>query len=103
MRKVPVVRVDWIDIQAHGSEWKDWSDVAKMTTAKCMTVGFLVAEDEHQVKIVGSVVEGAQVGDVTCIPKGCIVKTLKLEQVQVDLPPARTRKKKEPIARGLRK
>lgn len=94
MRKVPVVRVDWIDIQAHGSEWKDWSEVAKMTTAKCMTVGFLVHEDEHQVKVVGSVVEGAQVGDVTCIPKGCIVEMHKWEEVGVDLPLSRRRRKK---------
>jgi hypothetical protein len=95
MRKVKVVRVDWIDIQAHGSEWQDWADVAKMTTAKCVTIGLLAYEDENLVKVVGSVVEGAQVGDVTCIPQGCISEMHVLEEISVDLPnPKRKRKPK---------
>lgn len=81
MKFKPVV-VIWRDITTN-SGWitQDQVDSFVMDDEEniCYQAGFLYEEDENQITLLNSFFKGQDLlGDVTKIPKGCIIEIIKL-------------------------
>ena len=64
----PIVKITWIDAQADAG-WEK----PKVDLAKCVTVGFLVAEDEEGICVAGTVSDN-MCNNVISIPKRWIIQ-----------------------------
>jgi len=80
---VPLVWIEWEDSGQAIPQWQWLDNLEAPTATKCITVGFLVLDDE-QVKAVavslgdGNDPETAQVSGVVTIPSRCIVQMERL-------------------------
>jgi hypothetical protein len=72
----PIVKITWIDAQADAG-WEK----PKVDLAKCVTVGFLVAEDEEGICVAGTVSDN-MCNNVISIPKRWIIQE-ELEEKNV--------------------
>ena len=64
----PIVKITWIDAQADAG-WEK----PKVDLAKCVTVGFLVAEDDEGICVAGTVSD-SMCNNVISIPKRWIIQ-----------------------------
>ena len=64
----PIVKITWIDAQADAG-WEK----PKVDLAKCVTVGFLVAEDDEGICVAGTVSDN-MCNNVISIPKRWIIQ-----------------------------
>lgn len=80
MKKYPIYRIEWDDIQSSGG-WYDKESLKDADVAKCESVGYLVYRDRMVVKI-ASIVEYEKTNDagyVHAIPRGCITKMERIK------------------------
>lgn len=78
--KYPLLYVRWLDACSIGKAgWKTLRKAKKNKPAVFETVGWLVKEDRHVIKLVSSIEHGGNLvdGDVV-IPKGWLLKRKKL-------------------------
>ena len=45
--KHPLVLIEWVDASRLTNGWMDWSDIPDPYQHRCVSVGFLVSENEH--------------------------------------------------------
>jgi len=78
------VIVKWRDITTSGLGWSEQNEVDDFVTdeneAIVYQVGFLYEEDEHQIVLIDSYFHGKSLwGNVTKIPKGCVLEIKKIK------------------------
>lgn len=77
----PRVRIHWRDIKSH-PEWISITDIEEQSTADCIDDGYLYKKTKQRVWIFSSYSknddESYDVGNVTCLPTGCILKIEKI-------------------------
>jgi len=82
MKTIPLVLVKWQDITSSHTGWINETDINKLKTATCYTVGWVMKEDDKNLYVVSALVEHdgdwSQSFD-TVIPKGVVdsIKTLR--------------------------
>jgi len=79
-----IVLVKWKDITTSGLGWVDQNEVDLFVTDDqegiVYQVGFLYEEDEHQIVLIDSYFHGKSLwGNVTKIPKGCVIEIKKIK------------------------
>jgi hypothetical protein len=68
--------VDWEDHTADGG----WIDKPEDINAEvCQSIGWLIAEDDKQIKIANAVTKDSGIGGVQVILKSCIVELYELD------------------------
>ncbi len=81
--QTPEVRlIEWIDSTGMAG-WQPSDEVLGLSVSTCVSVGFVVKEDETQVLLAASIDRMYEnVSDVTAIPKVCIVidRTLRASE-----------------------
>jgi hypothetical protein len=82
MTNEPVL-VKWRDITTSGLGWMEQEAVDDFVTdsdeAIVYQLGFLYEQDEHQIVLIDSYFHGKGMwGNVTKIPKGCVIEITKL-------------------------
>ena len=60
-----MVLVEWYDAAMSLKAWEDNVDVVL-----CQTVGFLVKEDERQIKVAATLTADGEVGGIFALPRG---------------------------------
>lgn len=75
-----IVEVQWNDSCALTEVWVSKRDLEEitLTTAECVTVGYVVQENEESISLAQSINDN-QFGKIFTIPKGCITEILELE------------------------
>ena len=43
----PLLLIEWVDASRLSNSWMDWADIPDPYPHRCVTVGFLVAENKH--------------------------------------------------------
>jgi hypothetical protein len=76
--KYPIVWIQWID----AATVNGWNRKESAVLQVCESVGFLLEEDKHSVKIAQNCSEGELYAEITVIPKAGIAKRLILESAQ---------------------
>jgi len=77
----PKVYVKWMDHYSHWNDWADIKDVQKhREDPACETLGFLVYEDENEVRISPTIDT-----ENHCRHVMCILKKLIVERVEFDI------------------
>ena len=75
MKKIPLVLIKWQDITSSHTGWINETDISKLKTATCYTVGWVMKEDDKNLYVISALVEHngewSQSFD-TVIPKGVI-------------------------------
>lgn len=64
---------EWQDITGIDSPWATESEVKELVPALIQTVGTIVHEDSDYITIAGSVGKDGELGNVSCIPRGCLI------------------------------
>ena len=90
----PIVKITWIDAQADAG-WEK----PKVDLAKCVTVGFLVAEDDEGICVAGTVSDN-MCNNVISIPKRWIIQEELEEKNET---PVSKSKGKKPTKVGQRR
>lgn len=79
-----LVMVDWVDSAQPCSEWRYMTDLPKLEAVRCLTVGWIVAEDNNVIMLVQSVGEvetqDTQVSGLMRIPVASVTKIVKLSE-----------------------
>jgi len=73
-----LVHVTWRDSCSPTWKWQDRDGIEMYGHATCFSVGWLLRDDKTDMVLAASY-GGEDVGDVTAIPKGCVVKVRKLK------------------------
>ena len=84
IKKVPMVRVTWLDARDTETGWLDIKDVMNAPLAKCQEVGWLIHNNKEKVIIMRSYSkdkEDITGGGAIAIPKGWVIK---IEYLSVD-------------------
>jgi len=80
MKTIPLVLIKWQDITSSHTGWIEQSDIDKLKTANCYSVGWVMKEDDKNLYVVSALVEHdgdwSQSFD-TVIPKG-VVDSIKI-------------------------
>lgn len=80
MKEIPLVLIKWQDITSSHTGWIEQSDIDKLKTANCYSVGWVMKEDAKNYYLVSALVEHdkqwSQSFD-TVIPKG-VVDSIKI-------------------------
>lgn len=66
-----LVEVEWEDSNSHGN-WGSKDEYAKLTTAQCRSVGYLLRSDRKEIHLVQSVDTKGKMADSISIPRGCV-------------------------------
>lgn len=70
----PLTIIEWEDSASlAGATWNTLEDVSKQVPLVCKSVGWIVSEDKHCVRLAAHI-SGDDVGGDLCIPKSSIVK-----------------------------
>ena len=81
MSKFPIVEVIWTDACASDNSWTPPDDLIEdNTVANCTTVGYLTKDTETEVQVIQSVC-GSEGGEAMSIPRGCVTKVRRLNEV----------------------
>ena len=78
LKKWDTVHIRWQDIVGEGPNWAEDKDDLK--PARCSTLGFILYNNKKSITVCGSRADD-HVSDRTVIPKGCIVRIIKLQPV----------------------
>jgi len=84
IKKVPMVRVTWLDARDTETGWLDIKDVMNAPLATCQEVGWLIHNNKEKVIIMRSYSkdkEDISGGGAIAIPKGWVIK---IEYLSVD-------------------
>lgn len=76
MRKFQLVRVRWLDSASHLG-WQSHAEDHEVSTVE--SIGWLVKESKEQLTITHSFSDNRDVMDALSIPRGCILKVMKLK------------------------
>ncbi|KKN01443.1 hypothetical protein LCGC14_1127690 [marine sediment metagenome] len=80
MKKVKktVIKITWRDCTSqHG--WYSQQEAIEIHLESIQTIGWLVEENEDVVIIGVSLAEDGKIGNITIIPRGCILKMVKVQ------------------------
>lgn len=77
MVKPDLVVVTWTDI-ASRADWMDQEEAEKCLPETCLTVGWIVAENEDTIVLADSATASGEWGGTTVIPKAVIQKKKKI-------------------------
>ena len=77
--KPDLVVVTWTDI-ASRADWMDQEEAEKCLPETCLTVGWIVAENEENIVLADSATASGDWGGTTVIPKSVIKKKKKIAQ-----------------------
>ena len=91
IRKLPLVRVLWVDACSGGS-WEPLAECRKKGVLNSQSVGYLTRNDKTCVQMVQSISENGTLSDSITIPRRCIVKVSILQH------PANKRKPKHAVS-----
>lgn len=69
--KLPLVLIGWLDTLVDNS-WIDYKDIEPPKPLQCITVGYLVGENDLGVLIASTVAIDGSINGSTTIPKGMI-------------------------------
>ena len=75
--KPDLLVVTWHDISSR-ADWQGLEEVQALRPEKCITVGWLVQQDDDQIIVADSVTESGEFGGTTVIPRAVIQKTKKI-------------------------
>ena len=67
------VLIEWLDTTSIQDAWCSPDEARELAPAVIRTVGTVIKVDEYSVTLAGSVGTEGELGDVNCIPHGCIV------------------------------
>lgn len=84
IKKVPMVRVTWLDARDTETGWLDIKDVMNAPLATCQEVGWLIYNNKEKVIIMRSYSkdkDDISGGGAIAIPKGWVIK---IEYLSVD-------------------
>ena len=65
--------IEWLDTTSIQETWCTHGDAALLRPAVIRTVGAVLCETPEYITVAGSVGTSGELGDVNCIPTGCIV------------------------------
>lgn len=66
-------KVTWVDIHASRETWQTEQEVAELRPLTMTTIGYIVRECREWMTLCSTISsDGALMGDVNCIPRGCI-------------------------------
>jgi len=73
--------IKWQDITSIDEAWSNEEDISLLRPLCVVTVGEILHQTDDYVTIAGSVgIDDPDYGDVTCIPTGCILHMIELEE-----------------------
>jgi hypothetical protein len=78
MTKRELVMVDWLDIASH-STWMKVPDARAYKPIRCRDVGWILHRDQQKLILFRSRNSDGDIGDITVMPIGCVVKITPLE------------------------
>ena len=70
--------IEWQDITAIDSPWATEEDIKDLSPSLILTAGTLVRENESYITVAGSIGKDGEFGDVSCIPRGCVISIKNL-------------------------
>jgi len=73
----PLVLVEWLDSCSPVRKWQDPDAMKTYTVAQCRSVGWIISESKERIVLASSVAPD-EVGEVTAIPRSCVVKRRRL-------------------------
>jgi len=82
IKKVPMVRVTWLDARDMETGWLDIKEILDAPLATCQEVGWLVIDNPHKVVIMRSFCidkDDNHGGGAIAIPRGWVTKVEYLE------------------------
>ncbi len=76
MKDFPLWRVEWIDSTNRGG----WQEAGKdLDLSKCITVGFLVKDNDERVVIASSIDDNDEIANLTAIPRQVVTKMERID------------------------
>ena len=82
INNLKMVKVEWLDAMSDDNTWQELEELAKQILRPVTCVGWILAENEDNIILISSFDEESQCGGGGCIiPKNCITKLTKLEEV----------------------
>ena len=82
INNLKMVKVEWLDAMSDDNTWQELEELAKQILRPVTCVGGILAENEDNIILISSFDEESQCGGGGCtIPKNCITKLTKLEEV----------------------
>lgn len=78
-RTPALVEVLWLDAEDINADWITNDDIAKSCPAPTLTVGYLVHQDDHAVKLV-SLVNHTHAAHGLTIPRGMVKRITRLKR-----------------------
>ena len=82
LSNLKMVKVEWRDAMSDDNTWQELEELAKQVLRPVTCVGWILSENENNIILISSLDEESQCGGGGCtIPKNCITKLTKLEEV----------------------
>ena len=77
-----LVKVEWLAAMSDDNTWQELSELAKQVLRPVTCVGWILSENKDNIILISSFDTESQCGGGGCtIPKNCITKLTKLEEV----------------------
>lgn len=76
-----ILRIDWLDAVNDDPDWKHIEDLEDLETVKCTTWGCLTKVTDNEIVVHGSVNSNDQIANRFTIPRVCITKIKKIDNV----------------------
>ena len=82
LSNLKMVKVEWLDAMSDDNTWQELEELAKQVLRPVTCVGWILSENENNIILISSLDEESQCGGGGgTIPKNCITKLTKLEEV----------------------
>ena len=75
--KYPLEKIYWRDILGKTS-WTSLKKVAGLQPASCISVGYIISEDDDIIRVAGSMSNDRDVSNIDVIPKSVITRRVPL-------------------------
>jgi hypothetical protein len=77
------VLIEWLDTTSIQEPWASHQDAMDIRPAVIRTVGAIINSNDDFITVAGSVGTEGELGDVNCIPQGCIVFNIPLRSLKM--------------------
>ena len=72
------VLIEWLDTTNMQEPWSSLQDAMEIRPAVIRTVGAVITSNDDFITVAGAVGTEGELGDVNCIPQGCIIFNVPL-------------------------
>ena len=94
------VLIEWYDTTNMQEPWSSLPDAMAIRPAVVRTVGTIINSNDDFITVAGSVGTEGELGDINCIPQGCIIFNIPLRSIKMAKRNYRKERELKPLRPG---